>query len=81
MAATVRIEAGTDETLSAIAKAKSISKSEAITRAVELLQRELFFEELNAGFAALRADSDAWAEEKRDRDAWDATSADGLADQ
>ncbi len=80
MADTVRIEARAHETLSAIAKAKAIPMSEALTRAVELLRREVFFEQLNAGFAALRADSDAWAEEQDERNAWDTSSADGLAD-
>ena len=81
MAATVRIEASTDETLSKIARAKSISKSEALTRAVELLRREAFFEELATGFAALRADPQEWEVEERERTAWDTTSADELADQ
>jgi hypothetical protein len=32
----------------------------------ELLRREVFFEQMNAGYAAVRGDADAWAGEQRD---------------
>ena len=54
-------------------KAKAIPLSEALRRAVELLRRELFFEQMNAAFtSALRADPAAWAEEQRELGARDA---------
>jgi hypothetical protein len=40
--------------------------------------RQQFWAEVDAGYAALRADRDAWAAEQAERDAWDDTLADGL---
>ena len=81
MAETVRIDPAAHTALAEIAKAKAIPLSEALRRAVELLRREVFFEQMNAGYAALRADSEEWAEEEREAAAWDATSEDGLDDE
>lgn len=78
MAATVRIDPASHTALAEIAKAKAIPLSEALRRAVELLRRELFFEQMNAGYAALRADPDVWAEEQNQVAAWDTTSSDGI---
>lgn len=78
MAETVRIDPATHTMLTEIAKAKRIPLAEALRRGVELLRRELFFEQMNAGYAALRADADAWADEQRDGAIWEATTADGL---
>jgi hypothetical protein len=39
---------------------------------------KVFFEQLNAGYAALRADPVAWAEFEAERQLWDATLMDGL---
>jgi hypothetical protein len=46
--------------------------------AVEDYRRKLFFEAMNAGYAALRADQEAWNEEQAERKVWDSTNADGL---
>lgn len=37
-----------------------------------------FWSAVDAGYAALRADADAWAAERADRMAWGGTLADGL---
>ena len=50
-------------------------------RAVECYRRQRFVEEANAAYAALRADSQAWLQERQEREAWDATLADGLGDE
>jgi hypothetical protein len=55
--------------------------TEALSRAVEVYRRELFLEGVASDFAALRGDAAAWSEEQADRDAWDATSGDGLEDE
>jgi hypothetical protein len=51
---------------------------EILAKAVEAYRRQTFLEGLNADFADLRKDGNAWAEEQAERAAWDATSADGL---
>jgi hypothetical protein len=45
---------------------------------VRISERKLFFEQLNAGYAELRADPVAWAEHLAERKLWDATLMDGL---
>ena len=47
--------------------------------AVEAYRRKVFLEGLNADFAALRADPEAWREEEEERAIWAATLSDGLA--
>jgi hypothetical protein len=49
--------------------------------AIDNYYRHLFFEKLNAQYAALRADEEAWAEELRERAEWDVTLADGLEEE
>ena len=51
-----------------------------IAEAVEKLRRERFMDEVNAGFAALRADLVLWAQELEERALWENTLADGLED-
>lgn len=52
-----------------------------LEKAVDAYRRKLFFEQLNAGYAALRADPEAWAELESERKVWDATLMDGLDPQ
>jgi hypothetical protein len=78
MAETVRIEPGAHVVLSEIARAKHISLTEALSRAVELYRREVFLEGVQSDFAALRADANAWADEQAERGLWEKTDDDGL---
>lgn len=45
------------------------------------VQAAVFLEQMSTGFAELRADPKAWAEEQAERAVWETTSADGLADE
>ena len=54
MSATVRIEARAHAALSAIARAKQLSLTEALSRAIEAYRREVFVADLSSDFAALR---------------------------
>jgi hypothetical protein len=76
----VRVDEDTHRKLRALAAHESRSMPEIVATAVEAYRRRRFLEEANAEFAVLRADEDAWAEEQAERRAWDATLADGLAD-
>ena len=51
-----------------------------IAEAVEKLRRERFMDEVNASFAALRADPVLWAKELEERALWENTRMDGLED-
>lgn len=48
-----------------------------LARALEVYRRHLVLEETNSVYAALRADEGAWADERREREAWEATLTDG----
>lgn len=81
MAETVRIAPEAHACLAEIARAKHLSLTEALSRAVEAYRREVFMEQMATGYAALRNDSKAWSAEHAEREAWDTTSRDGLADE
>ncbi|HZT80733.1 MAG TPA: hypothetical protein VFA26_10940 [Gemmataceae bacterium] len=51
--------------------------TEVLDKALDSYRRKVFFEQLNAGYAALRADPQAWAELEAERKFWDATLMDG----
>jgi hypothetical protein len=51
---------------------------EELERAVEAFYRPRFWQAVDAGYAALRADPKAWAAEEEERRLWDATLLDGL---
>jgi hypothetical protein len=52
--------------------------TEVLDKALDAYRRKVFFEKLNAGYAALRADPEAWAALEAERKLWDATLMDGL---
>jgi hypothetical protein len=78
MAETVRIDPEAHAALSEIARAKHLSLTDALSQAVEAYRREVFLQAMAAGFAALRDDPKAWAEEEAERSVWETTNADGL---
>jgi len=77
---TVRVKAKTQATLRELAAHDGITMSDVLEQAVEAYRRQLFLEELNDAYAALRADEDAWREELEERALWDNTLLDGLED-
>jgi hypothetical protein len=64
--------------LQELAEQTGQSMSDVLDKALDAYRRKLFFEQLNAGYAALQADPQAWAEEMEERKLWDATLMDGL---
>ncbi len=75
---TVRISLAMRETLRLIAAQTGESMQSILDKAIETYQRQLFLERANAAFSVLRDDSEAWQAEQEEREAWDATLADGL---
>jgi hypothetical protein len=51
---------------------------EILDKALDAYRRKVFFEQVNAGYAELRADPEAWAALEAERKLWDATLMDGL---
>lgn len=64
---TVRVTRRTHERLAAIASSTGRPMTEVIERAVEVLERRIFFDRLDAGYERLRADESEWAEIEAER--------------
>jgi predicted transcriptional regulator len=75
-ASTTRIAARDRERLHRLAQDTGQSHQEVIGKALEVYERECFLDAINAGFAELRADPQAWDDELAERAFWDATSND-----
>jgi len=77
---TVRIDSSTHKVLQNLSAQTGRKMQEIMSEAVELYRRQLFLEKVNAAFAALKTDPQAWKEEQEERAAWDAALLDGLKD-
>jgi hypothetical protein len=77
-APTVRISEASHQLLTQLAKQTGQTTMDVLDKALDAYRRKLFFEQLNAGYAELRADPEAWAEHLAERKLWDATLMDGL---
>lgn len=74
---TVRIRIGTKKTLQQLAAQTGLKTQKILDDAIEVYRRQLFLDQANAAFAALRADSDEWKTEREERRAWENTLSDG----
>ncbi len=72
-----RISERGHQTLRRLAGESGETSEQILDRALELLERAQLLDAINAGYAALRADPAAWAEELAEREKWDATLEDG----
>ncbi|MBW3625895.1 MAG: toxin-antitoxin system protein [Armatimonadetes bacterium] len=61
-----------------MAESEGVSMQKVLDRAVEAYRRQRFLEEANAAYGALRLKPDTWREEQEEREAWEATLADGI---
>jgi hypothetical protein len=75
---TVPISETAYQLLRELAEQTGQTMTEILDKALDAYRRKLFFDQLNAGYAALRADPEAWAEELEERKVWDSTLMDGL---
>jgi hypothetical protein len=80
MTATVmmRIREDTHGALRELAQEENTTLQEVLAKAIDLYRRTGFCEQMNAAYAALRADPEAWQQELEDRAAWDVTLLDGI---
>jgi hypothetical protein len=77
-APTVRISETSHRILKELAEKTNQTMMDVLDKALDAYRRKLFFEQLNAGYAELQADPEAWAEHLAERNLWDATLKDGL---
>lgn len=78
---TIRISGRAHEELREIASRSGESMTAILDKAIEEYWRRQFLEDVNASFAALRADPEAWRAEQAERAEWEATLADGIEDE
>jgi hypothetical protein len=81
MPANVRIQPRAYDQLRDLAKQSGATMPQVLAEAIDQLYRKRFLEECNAAYARLKEDPKAWAEELRERKAWEQTLADGLEDE
>ena len=75
---TVRVSEATRDLLRRLAAQEGTAMQKVLERALEGYRRRRFLEEVNAGYASLRADRRAWSRVQAERRVWDATLADGI---
>jgi len=76
--ASVNVGEETFNTLRELAQRTGQPVEAILDQAVEIYRRQRFLEDSNAAFGKLRNDAAAWQDEQLEREAWDATLADGL---
>jgi hypothetical protein len=75
---TVRISEASHQILKEVAEQTGKTMTDVLDNAITTYRRKVFFEQMNIGYAELRADPQAWAEHLAERKLWDATLMDGL---
>ncbi len=77
---TVRVSTETRDRLRALADLAGKPMHQVVDEALAAYRRERFFAELDAGYAALRADPSAWSEVLGERAEMEGALGDGLAE-
>jgi hypothetical protein len=77
-APTIPISEASHQLLLDLAEQTGQTITDVLDKALDTYRRKLFFDQMNAGYAELRADPEAWAEQLAERKLWDATLMDGL---
>ena len=75
---TVPISETSQRLLQELTSRTGLNSSDILEQALDGYRRKVFLDAVNAGYAALRADPAAWAEETAVRHQWDACLMDGL---
>src|ERR1700722_13191195 len=75
---TIPISESSQRLLRELAAQTGQTMTDVLDKALDAYRRKVFFDQLNAGYAELRADPQAWAEHLAEGEQWDATRGDGL---
>ncbi|MDF5733448.1 MAG: hypothetical protein PUP92_37095 [Rhizonema sp. PD38] len=75
---TVRISGTSHNLLKELAARSGDSMQVILDKAIEQYRRQVFLQEANQAYAALRNQSEAWEVELEEREAWNTTLSDGL---
>jgi predicted transcriptional regulator len=77
-ALTVRISEASHRILKELAERTGQTMTDVLREALVTYRRKVFVDAVNAGYAEMRADPQAWTEHLAERQEWDAAVADGL---
>lgn len=77
---TVRVHKGTRDALTRLSRQRGVTTADLLAELVERREQDEILERMNAAFARQREDSQTWAAERAEREAWEATLIDGLAE-
>lgn len=77
-APTISISEASHQMLRDLAERTGLTMMDVLDKALDAYRRTVFFEQMNAGYAELRADPAAWAEHQAELRQWDTTLTDGL---
>lgn len=80
MSQQVRISDTGWKKLQKLAEREHVAMSALLDEAVDSLVRQRYAERFNAGYARLKQDREAWAQEQAERAQWDGTLQDGLGE-
>ena len=75
---TVRVHENTHHALKELARQTGEAMADILAKAIDQYRRQRFLQGLGEDFAALRHQPEAWQEELRERQVWDATLGDDL---
>jgi hypothetical protein len=75
---TVRISEASYQVLKELAEQTGETMMDVLDHALDDYRRKVFLDAVNAGYAALKAVPEAWAEHLAERELWDVTLMDGL---
>lgn len=75
---TVRVQERTREALTRLSRERGISTAEYLDQLVSRREEDQMLEQMNAAYARLQEDPDAWQVERAERGAWEHTLLDGL---
>lgn len=75
---TVPITEASHRLVRELAERTGQSVTEVLDKALDAYRRKVFLEQLNAGYAELWADPEAWSKVEKERAQWDSTLMDGL---
>lgn len=78
--AVVKVDEQTHERLARISEEEHETFGHLIARALDAFEEMRYWRQAEAAALALRADEGAWRDELAERQGWDGTIADGLAD-
>lgn len=78
MGTMIRVSVETHAALRELSRDVGVPMADIVAEAIVIYRRERLIDAINAGYAALRRDPAASAEEQTEREAWDTTLADRL---